>query len=494
LHVSQFSNANPKKVEVQSGITNANINTDSKSDDGLVYMPVVTVNVNGHYKVNAFLDNGSSSSFCSSDLVQALGLEGQSIHYCLSTMSKSGEPVSSQVVNFDVCSLNGSESLSLRNVIVVDRIPVRPPGGRIPQYRHLKNLPIACNGEAVQILIGQDNSEALVPLEVRKGKPGEPFASGTLLGWTLNGPARVFSLRRSVLSNFVSVDAGICQDINVLWNVENEGLCSDAQSWSVEDRKVVDLWDRQCELVGSHYQLPIPFKNDAEFPNNYVMASSRLQSTKKSLIKRGLYAKYDEEIMKLVSKGYAEKVPSDVVDSSSRVWFLPHQVVLSDKKPGKLRIVFDCAAKFHGESLNDKCLQGPNLCNKVLDVLNRFRQYPFTVVADIEAMYYQVLVPPDERDVLRFLWFDGSDVVQYRMTRHVFGGIWCASASAYAMRRVLVDNPGVDPIVEDTIQRSFYVDDCLRSAQSPDQVKTIVEGVAGVLKKGGFKLTKFVMN
>ncbi len=64
--------------------------------------------------------------------------------------------------------------------------------------------------------------------------------------------------------------------------------------------------------------------------------------------------------------------------------------MINNKKPDKLRIVFDCAAKFLGESLNDKCLQGPDLNNRLLNVLLRFRQHQFAIMADVEAMYYQM--------------------------------------------------------------------------------------------------------
>ena len=107
--------------------------------------------------------------------------------------------------------------------------------------------------------------------------------------------------------------------------------------------------------------------------------------------------RYDEEITKLVEKGYAEKVPSNEIDAfPGRTWYLPHHHVISDKKPGKLRVVFDCASRFQGESLNDRVLQGPDLVNKLINVLVRFRQHSFAIQADVEAMYNQVHVPKSD--------------------------------------------------------------------------------------------------
>ena len=42
-------------------------------------------------------------------------------------------------------------------------------------------------------------------------------------------------------------------------------------------------------------------------------------------------------------------------------------------KPDKLRIVFDCAAKHEGTSLNSVLMSGPDIMNSIVGVLTRFR-------------------------------------------------------------------------------------------------------------------------
>ena len=53
-----------------------------------------------------------------------------------------------------------------------------------------------------------------------------------------------------------SVAASPIDDIHKLWGIKNGALAD--STLSVEDKKVLDLWDRTCELVGGHYILPIP--------------------------------------------------------------------------------------------------------------------------------------------------------------------------------------------------------------------------------------------
>ena len=59
-------------------------------------------------------------------------------------------------------------------------------------------------------------------------------------------------------------------------------------------------------------------------------------------------------------------------------------------------MVFDCAAKYRGSSLKDQLLQGPDLTNTLVGVLTRFREEPVAFMADVEAMFCQVRVQPDD--------------------------------------------------------------------------------------------------
>jgi len=98
--------------------------------------------------------------------------------------------------------------------------------------------------------------------------------------------------------------------------------------------------------------------------------------------------------------------------------------VVNDKKPGKLRVVLDCAAVHQGVSLNQVLMQGPDLNNR-LDGVLRFRKESIALVADVEAMFYLIRVCPRDRNCLRFLWWPNGDLTQkvtpYRMKVHLFG-------------------------------------------------------------------------
>jgi hypothetical protein len=127
----------------------------------------------------------------------------------------------------------------------------------------------------------------------------------------------------------------------------------------------------------------------------------------------------------LLNKGYAEIIPNNEVHrNDGAVWYLPHHPVLHDKKPDKVRIVFDCSAKYAGSSLNDQVLKGPDLMNNLVGVLLRFREDYVAVMSDVEAMFHQVKVPHDDCDVLRFLWWPNGDLDNEQQTRNLKGIGW----------------------------------------------------------------------
>ena len=85
----------------------------------------------------------------------------------------------------------------------------------------------------------------------------------------------------------------------------------------------------------------------------------------------------------MMDKGYAEKVPNESLETKNgKVWYVPYHGVSLPKKPEKIRMVFDCSAKFGGTSLNEQLLQGPDLKNSFVGVLTRFRQESVAFIGD----------------------------------------------------------------------------------------------------------------
>ena len=83
--------------------------------------------------------------------------------------------------------------------------------------------------------------------------------------------------------------------------------------------------------------------------------------------------------------------------------YLPHNPVFHPLKPGKARRLLNGAAKFHGSSLKNALLTGPDLLQILIQVLNRIRQYQYVVSADIKGMFLQVGIIPQDQSSIRFV-------------------------------------------------------------------------------------------
>ena len=180
----------------------------------------------------------------------------------------------------------------------------------------------------------------------------------------------------------------------------------DTKSMSVEDKCAMKTMETSVTFENGHYQLGLPWRDENTcLPNNMALAHARLQQLMRKLLCDSLlHQKYAETVNDYIAKGYAREVPH--IDS---VWYLPHHPVISPNKHGKLRVVFDCAAKFQGISLNSQLLQGPDFNNNLVGVVIRFRQAQVALAADVEAMFHQVLVLERDCDALRFLWWPNGD-------------------------------------------------------------------------------------
>ena len=88
------------------------------------------------------------------------------------------------------------------------------------------------------------------------------------------------------------------------------------------------------------------------------------------------------------------------------------------------------------------------------------------MVADIEAMFHQVRMNPEDRDSLSFLWWPSGntsiELKSYRMAVHLFGAVSSPGCSAFALRQTESSfGDGRSVLAMNAIQRGFYVDDCL---------------------------------
>ena len=178
-----------------------------------------------------------------------------------------------------------------------------------------------------------------------------------------------------------------------------------------------------------------------------------------------------------LEKGYARKLTvEETTRRANKTWYLPHHGVFHPKKPGKIRVVFNAAALHDGVSLNNQLYQCLDPTNSLVGVLIRFRQERIAIVADINAMFHQVKVPPKDFDSLRFLWWEEKDLEgtpeEYQMTSHIFGATDSPCCANCCLKRTAEDNKvEFSKEAVNTVKKDFYVDDLLKAL--PSEVQAI---------------------
>lgn len=82
-------------------------------------------------------------------------------------------------------------------------------------------------------------------------------------------------------------------------------------------------------------------------------------------------------------------------------YYLPHHPVFkANSTTTKLRVMFDGSARTKtGISLNDVLLRGPKVQPDIFHILLSFCIHQVAITADVEKMYRQVVITPEDRDL-----------------------------------------------------------------------------------------------
>ena len=284
------------------------------------------------------------------------------------------------------------------------------------------------------------------------------------------------------------------------WTTESFGCSYDIKhARSAEDERALQILESTTRKVGDRYETGLLWKDsEVKLPSNRPLAEARLESLERRLDRNPeLKEAYVKSMQSDIEKGYLKKLsPEEMVAPVVREWFLPHHPVINPNKPGKVRRVFDAAAKYQGTSLNDCLITGPNLLKPLNSVLMSFRENPVALSADIEGMYSQVLVPEVDQSVLRFLWRENRDRPPdvYQFQRHIFGAKSSPTSAIFALQQTAKDSKHLFPEAAEIVNDAFYMDDNLFSVDSPQRGSGLQKDLVSMLGTGGFRLTKWCSN
>ncbi|XP_043209382.1 uncharacterized protein LOC122374611 [Amphibalanus amphitrite] len=273
-------------------------------------------------------------------------------------------------------------------------------------------------------------------------------------------------------------------------------------TYSQDDTKFMNIVKSKIhQREDLHFEMPLPLRDQMfSFPDNREVALKRLQGLKRRLAKDPRFREEYEAFMNdMLERGYAEVVPADEQEQEAgHVWYVPHHGVYHPKK-AKLRVVFDCSAQHQGVSLNSQLLQGPDVGNSLIGVLIRFRKELVGLSCDVQGMFNQVGVNPEDRNLLRFLWWKRGDITaspeEHRMTTHLFGATSSPACAMMALKETANRYESTSGrSAAEFVRRNFYVDDGLTSVPDVESAVDLAKRTIDLCAKGGFNLRKFASN
>ena len=184
-------------------VTNALVSAGCRGDDhtgagksdGI--LPIVPVQIKHRkgteiIKTYAFLDQGSTATFCTEDLAKKLNIRGRKTEFLLRTIAQEQKVSSYVLTDLEVCGLEEQEYIQLPNVYTQPDIPAKkaniPQKKDLVKWSYLSRVHLPKLEAEVGLLIGANAFKTMEPWEIISSQNDGPYAVKTALGWVVNGP------------------------------------------------------------------------------------------------------------------------------------------------------------------------------------------------------------------------------------------------------------------------------------------------------------------
>lgn len=216
------------------------------------------------------------------------------------------------------------------------------------------------------------------------------------------------------------------------------------------------------------FQVKLPFKISPQSENflgdSYNQAKFRLLRLEKRFeVNTALKEKYSEIINEYLELNHMHEASESEINDTKRAYFLPHHAVMKESSTTtKVRVVYDASAKTsNGKSLNEQLLVGPTVQEDVFSILIRWRMFKIGFTSDIEKMYRQIIMDPDDAKFQRILWRNNpnEEIKQYILDTVTFGTASAPYQATRSLIKISDDVTETHPECSKILKLSCYVDD-----------------------------------
>ena len=191
--------AETEETPISSALVSAGDATGAGRDCALAILPVRVKVANGsrYIQTYAFLDPGSTATFCTEKLMNQLNVKGRKTEILLRTMGQEKPAGTYEVRGLEVGNLEGCTYLDLPKVYTQSKIPVSKENiitqADLKRWPYLNGIQLKEIEADIELLIGTDVPQAMEPWNIINSHKNGPYAVQTLLGWVVTGPLSVES-------------------------------------------------------------------------------------------------------------------------------------------------------------------------------------------------------------------------------------------------------------------------------------------------------------
>lgn len=445
------------------------------------------------------LDNGSQSNFITEKLCRVLKLSKKGVDIPVSGFNQALTHIRHSV-SARIQSRDGRFGTKL-SFLVVSQITDILPAQLI--NRHELNLPgnitLAdpdfCNPSEIDALIGAELFYQLLCVGQIKIRNTSLIIQKTRLGWIVSGALKCRQLEPTHTACNIVIDS-LNSQLTKFWEIEE--IPSVKHLSSVEKACEKHFIETSFRDPSGRYVVRLPFNDKKyELGDSYQTAKKRLYSLERRLNQnpptREEYSKFMHEYETL---GHMTEVFGS--NATEGGYFIPHHPVFKrDSHTTKLRVVFDASSKSsNGMSLNDALLVGPTIQEDLFAIVIRFRTHRYVLSADIEKMYKQVRIHPEDAKFQKILWRDHREglIRTYELNTVTYGTAPASFLAIRALQQLAIQERQNFSLASKIVLEHFYVDDLLTGASSREEIQRLRDEIIELLNRGGFHSRKWCSN
>ncbi|XP_062714600.1 uncharacterized protein LOC134291174 [Aedes albopictus] len=450
---------------------------------------VVEDDEGGRFPARALLDSGSESNFITERLSQRMKTHREKVDISVRWIGQSGTKVRQKiqaVVRSRVSQFSQSMSFLILPSVTVNlpTATINTDGWSIPPGIKLAD-PAFFESGRVDMVLGIESFFDFFETSQRKTLGNElPTLNESVFGWVVCG-----GLSNSSQDLRITCNASATENLESLvarfWSSEEVGP---VKVLSPEEKRCEDLFQNTVQRnPEGRYTVTLPKEEDAvsRLGESKEIAIRRLQGTERRLGRNAnLHKSYHDFLEEYESMGHMVKVEGAALTSQRRCFLPHHPVFKEDSTTTKVRVVFDAScATSSGVSLNNVLLTGPVIQDDLRSIIMRSRTKQIMLVSDVEKVFRQIWVHPEDRPLQCILWRSNpqDEINVYELKTVTYGTKPAPYLATRTLKQLAMDEEATYPLGA-------------AAANSVEQACELRKQLSEMTERGGFRLRKWASN